>query len=143
MQTSERAFYTRAFALIAVLLVGYLLYLVLAPFFAPLAWALFIAFLINPLHRWLTRKLRGRSTWSAALLTVVVLVLVIGPLAGLGATFAAQVADLARHPRAYAVEHKPADMSDLGSLPVVGPALAWVQEDAGISLAPIQAWAVE
>jgi predicted PurR-regulated permease PerM len=143
MQTSERAFYTRAFALIAVLLVGYLLYLVLAPFFAPLAWALFIAFLINPLHRWLTRKLRGRGAWSAALLTIAVFLLVIGPLAGLGATFAAQVADLARHAQAYAVEHKPADLSDLASLPLIGPALAWAQEYSGISLAQIQAWAVE
>ena len=61
MQTSERIFYTRAFALIALLLVGYLLYLVLSPFFAPIAWSLFIAFLIYPLHAWLTRRLRGRA----------------------------------------------------------------------------------
>ena len=61
MQTSERIFYTRAFALIALLLIGYLLYLVLSPFFAPLAWSLFIAFLIYPLHRWLTRKLAAAA----------------------------------------------------------------------------------
>jgi len=143
MQTSERIFYTRAFALITVLLVGYLLYLVLAPFLAPIAWALFIAFLLYPLHRWLTRKLGGRSAWSAALLTIFAFFMVIGPLAALGAAFAAQVTDLARQAQAFAVEHKPSDLTDLANLPVIGPALVWVQDNAGISFAQIRAWAVE
>jgi predicted PurR-regulated permease PerM len=143
VQTSDRTFYTRAFALLTLLLVGYLLYLVLAPFFAPLAWALFIAFLIYPLQRWLTRKLGGRGNWSAALLTIGTFLVVIGPLAGLGASFATQVADLARQAQAYAVEHKPSDLFDLASFPLIGPALVWVQENAGISLAQMQAWAVE
>src|SRR5262245_65011993 len=79
MQTSDRVFYTRAFALIAVLLIGYLLYLVLAPFLAPFAWALFIAFLMHPLHRRLTQRLGGRAAASAAILTVLTFLLVIGP----------------------------------------------------------------
>jgi len=143
MQTSERIFYTRAFALIALLLIGYLLYLVLLPFFAPLAWSLFIAFLIHPLHAWLTRRLRGRATVSAALLTLATFLLVIGPLGALGAAFGAQVADLARQAQAFAVEHKPSDLSDLASLPVIGPAVVWLQQNTGISLAQFQAWAVE
>ena len=143
MQTSERTFYTRAFALIALLLIGYLLYQVLAPFFAPIAWALFIALLLHPLHRKLTRRLRGRAAASAALLTVLTFLVVIGPLAALGAAFAAQVTDLARQAQAYAVEHKPADLSDLAALPLVGPAFGWLQENTGVSFAQVQAWAVE
>jgi predicted PurR-regulated permease PerM len=143
VQTSDRVFYTRAFALVALLLVGYLLYLVLTPFFAPIGWALFIAFLIHPLHRWLTRRLGNRAAVSAAIMTVAVFLIVLGPLAGLGAAFAAQVTDLLRHAQAFAVEHKPSDLSDLAALPFVGPALVWVQENVGISLAQIQAWAVE
>jgi predicted PurR-regulated permease PerM len=143
MQTSERTFYTRAFALIALLLIGYLLYLVLAPFFAPIAWALFIALLLHPLHRRLTRRLRGRAAASAALLTLLAFLVVIGPLAGLGAAFASQVAELARQAQAYAVEHKPADLTDLAALPLVGPAFAWLQDNAGVSFAQLQAWAVE
>src|SRR5688572_30574681 len=142
MQTSERTFYTRAFALIALLLIGYLLYQVLAPFFAPMAWALFIALLLHPLHRKLTRRLRGRAAASAALLTVLTFLVVIGPLAALGAAFATQVTDLARQAQAYAVEHKPADLSDLAALPLVGPAFAWLQENTGVSFAQVQAWAV-
>ena len=143
MQTSDRIFYTRAFALIALGLIGYLVYLILAPFTRPIAWALFIAFLIYPLHRWLARKLGGRAALSAALLTVFTFLLVIGPLAGLGAAFATQVTDLARQAQAFAVEHKPTDLSDLVTLPVVGPALGWLQENVGISFAQMRAWAVE
>ena len=143
MQTSDRTFYTRIFVVLMILLVGWLLYLVLAPFFAPIAWALFIAFLIHPLQAWLTRRLRGRAGASAVLLTLFVFFMVLGPLAALGAAFAKQVADLARQAQAFAVEHKPSDLSDLASFPIVGPTLAWVQDTAGISLAQMQAWAVE
>jgi predicted PurR-regulated permease PerM len=143
MQTPDRVFYTRAFALITLLLVGYLLYQVLAPFAQPIAWALFIAFLLHPTQHWLTRRLGGRAALSAALLTIFTFLLVIGPLTGLGAAFATQVGDLAREAQSFAVEHKPADLADIAKLPVVGPAAVWLQENVGISLGQIRAWAVE
>ena len=96
MPIPERLFYERAFALIAVLLVGYLLYLVLAPFFAPIAWAFFIAFLLHPIHLWLTRRMRGKAALSATILVIVTVVVVLGPLTALGAAFAAQLGELAR-----------------------------------------------
>src|SRR6185503_10435119 len=143
MQTSDRTFYAHTFALVALFLVGYLLYLVLWPLLVPIAWATFIAFLIYPLHARLTRRLHGRTALSAALLTAAVFLLVIGPLAALGTAFAAQVTDLARRAQSFAVEHRPADLSDLANLLVIGPLLAWVQETAGVSLAQMQAWALE
>ena len=143
MQSTERGFYGRAFALLLLLGLGYLLYLVLSPFFAAMAWALFIAFLIHPLHRWLARKLGGRTWLSAALLTIFVLVMVLGPLTGLGAAFGKQAADLTRYVQQLVVEHKPSDPSDLESLPYVGPAIAWLQDTVGVSLSQIQAWSVE
>ena len=143
MQPSERLFYARTFALVALLLVGYLLYLVLAPFLAPIAWALFIAFLVHPMHLWLERRLGGRAAWSAGVLTVGTFLVVIGPLAALGAAFGAQVADLAHQAQALAAERKPVDLSDLENLPLIGTAVAWLQENAGISLAQIQAAAME
>jgi predicted PurR-regulated permease PerM len=72
-----------------------------------------------------------------------VLLLLIGPLGALGAAFAAQVADLARQAQAYATEHRPSDLSDLAAVPVLGPAIAWLQESAGISLGQLQAWAAQ
>lgn len=139
----ERLFYARAFALLGLLGLGYLLYLVLSPFLAPIAWALFIAFLVYPLHRRLVRRLGGRAALSAALLTVLVFLVVIGPLTGLGAAFAQQATDLAKYVQEFVVEHKPATASDLAELPVLGPAIDWLQDNAGVSLAQIQAWAIE
>jgi predicted PurR-regulated permease PerM len=136
-------FYARTFALLTAALLAYLLYLVLSPLAQPIAWALFIAFLLHPLHRWLSRKLRGRSAASAALLVLLTFVIVIGQLGALGAAFAAQVTDLARFAQELAAEHKGTGISDFETTPVIGPALAWVQETAGVSLAQIQAWAVQ
>jgi predicted PurR-regulated permease PerM len=140
-------FYARVFTLAALALLTWLLWLILGPFLRPIAWALFIAFLVYPLQRGLTRRLRGRASLSAALLTVAMLVLILGPLAGLGATFAREVADLARQAQAWVAEHKPSQLSEeLGNLanaPVIGPALAWVQENAGVSFEQIQGWAVD
>jgi predicted PurR-regulated permease PerM len=143
MQTSDRQFYARAFVIAIVLLLGWLLYLVLAPFLAPIAWALFIAFLLQPLHLWLSRRLRGRAALSAVILTIAVFFIILGPLAALGAAFAAQVGELARFVQQYVADHRPTAPSDLATLPVVGPALDWLQENTGITFAQIQAWAVE
>lgn len=136
-------FYARTFALVAAALLAYLLYQVLSPLAQPIAWALFIAFLLHPLHGWLTRKLRGRAALSAALLLLLTLVMITGPLGALGAAFAAQVSDLARYAQDLAAEHKGAGISDLETTPVIGPALAWLQETAGLSLAQLQSWAVQ
>ena len=139
----DRIFYARAFGLIVFLLLAWLLYLILAPLFAPIAWALFIAFLLQPVHRALTRRLRGRPALSAALLVLLTFVMLIGPLGALGATFAAQVTDLARGAQDFATEHRPADLGDLSAVPLLGPVLAWLQDTAGLSLAQIQDWAVQ
>ena len=143
MQSPERLFYARAFALVGLLLLGYLLYLVLSPFFAPIAWALFIAFLIYPLHRGLTRRLGGRAALSAALLALLVFFLVMGPLTALGAAFAAQAAELAKYVQQLVQEHKPESASDLAEMPYVGPAIAWLQDTVGLSLGQIRSWAAQ
>jgi predicted PurR-regulated permease PerM len=140
---SDRTFYARTFAVVAAALLAYLLLLVLSPLAQPIVWSLFIAFLLHPLHRWLTQKLRGRAALSAAALTVFTVLMVLGPLGALGAAFAAQLTELARRAQEFAVEHRPANFAELADVPVVGPALAWVQQTTGLTLAQIQAWAVE
>lgn len=136
-------FYARVFALAALALLAYLTFQILQPFFAPIAWALFIAFLLQPPHRWLSQRLGERPGWSAALLTLATLVMLIGPLTALAAAFAAQAAELLRYAQDFAIEHKPETGSDLADIPFVGPAVLWLQETLGISLPQIQAWAVE
>ena len=141
--TSGEVFYARTFALLTIFLLGFLLYHILLPFFAPLAWALFIAFLIHPIHRWLVGKLRGRASASAALLTLATLLILIGPLTALGAAFAAQVADLLQFAQRMATDHGSAEFFDLATVPVLGTLLAWLQKSFGVSLAQIQGWATE
>lgn len=136
-------FYARTFALGTLVILAYLLYQILQPFFAPIAWALFIAFLLHPVHEWLVRRLHGRASVSSALLTLATLLILVGPLTALGAAFAAQAAELLRYAQQFAVEHGPSEASDLATLPVVGPAIAWLQDSVGISLAQMQGWAVE
>ena len=140
---SDATFYSRTFALLALALLAYLLYQILLPFLAPIAWALFIAFLLHPTHTWLARRLGGRPALSAALLTAATFLLLIGPLAGLGAAFVAQVADLLRYAQEFAAEHKPQDLSELAEVPVIGPAVLWLQETTGVSLAQLQSHAVQ
>jgi predicted PurR-regulated permease PerM len=141
--TSDRVFYARTFALLTLAVLAYLLFQILQPFFAPIAWALFIAFLIHPLHEWLAARLGGRPSTSAAVLTLATLLLLVGPLTALGAAFAAQAAELLRYAQELAIEHKPPEGSDLADVPLLGPAIQWLQETVGVSLAQIQAWAVE
>ena len=62
-------FYTKAFFVGLAICVGYLLLLVLQPFAGSMAWAIFLAFILLPLHGWLTRKLKDRPGTSAGLIT--------------------------------------------------------------------------
>ena len=141
--TSDQVFYARTFALLTLALLAYLVFHILQPFLAPIAWALFIAFLLQPVHLWLLRKLGGRASASAALLTVATVLILVGPLTALGAAFAAQAAELLRYAQDFAIEHRPSEASDLETIPLVGPAIVWLQESVGLSLAQIQSWAVE
>ena len=81
-------FYARTFALVTALFLGIALFKIVQPFFGPLLWAMFIAFLLYPVHLWLTQRLKGRAQLSAALLTVLTLIVLVGPLAALSAAFA-------------------------------------------------------
>ena len=141
--TSDEVFYARTFALLTMALLAYLLFQILQPFLAPIAWALFIAFLVHPVHRWLSKRLGGREGWSSAVLTTATVLLLVGPLTGLGAAFAAQAAELLRYAQNFAIDHTPTKASDFAAIPFVGPAIVWLQESVGVSLAQIQGWAVE
>jgi predicted PurR-regulated permease PerM len=140
---SAEAFYAGTFALVALFVLGFLLYQILLPFFSPIAWALFVAFLILPIHLWLTARLGGRAKLSAALLTLATVAILIGPLAGLGAAFGAQAGELLRYLQQFAADRGTTDFADLAQLPVIGTALAWLQDTMGFSLEQIRGWAIE
>lgn len=67
---------------IQLLALGFLLvwcFKILEPFITPLVWGSVLAITLYPLHKRLTKRLRGRNAWSAVIITVLTLALIIGP----------------------------------------------------------------
>jgi predicted PurR-regulated permease PerM len=143
MPTSGEVFYARTFILVTLSVLGFLLYRIVQPFLGPFAWALFIAFLLHPLHAWLVARLHGRASLSATLLTIATLLLLLGPLTALGAAFAAQLADLLQYAQRFAAEHRPANFADIRNIPVLGMALTWLERTLDITVTQIQGWVIE
>src|SRR5215470_19358032 len=83
-------FYTKAFFVALAIFVGYLLLLVLQPFAGSMAWAIFLAFILNPFHEWLTRKLGNRPNTSAGIITGLTPFALLTPVTLLGISFAQQ-----------------------------------------------------
>jgi len=136
-------FYARAFALASLATVAVLLALVVKPLFAPIAWALFLAFLLHPIHVRLAAALGGRANASAALLALATFVLLVGPVTALTAAFAADVTNLLKRIQDFAMEHRPSHPSDLATLPVLGPMVDWLRDSLGLTEAQIYAWAAD
>lgn len=136
-------FYSRVFALLTTLILGYLLYNILQPFFGPIAWAIFLAFLLHPLHRRLVPRFKGRRSLSAMLLTLLTLILLVGPLTGVGAAFLSQVGVLVNAGQDALAQRGGADSLHLDQIPGVGPALLWLDRQFGVSAQQVQAWTVE
>ncbi len=88
-------FYQRVFAVTSLGLLAWLLYQVIEPFLKPMAWAVLVAVLLFPLQRRLAVLWGGRENLAAAVLTVLVVLLFVGPLTALAVAFAAQAGQLA------------------------------------------------
>jgi predicted PurR-regulated permease PerM len=61
-----------------VLILGYLSYLVLRPFLAPLGWAIVFSIVFFPLYRFILNRIKWQSL-AAAITVVVVCILILGP----------------------------------------------------------------
>jgi predicted PurR-regulated permease PerM len=133
-------FYARTFALVTCLVLGVALFKIVQPFVGPLLWAIFIAFLLHPLHLRLAARLRGKPQWSAALLTVLTFVVIIGPLTALSAAFAAQVGDLLQIVQDKVAGQTTGNVLDLANVPWIKQGLDWLNSTLDVDLAQLQAW---
>ncbi|HUN26354.1 MAG TPA: AI-2E family transporter [Steroidobacteraceae bacterium] len=134
------SFYRRVFVLATVAILGYTLLRLLEPFRTALEWAAVLAFLLHPLHGWLTRVLRGRAGASAAVLTVLTPFVVVAPLTYVALAFAREVGTLVSElrgisPRALTV---PALLGRLERYPVLGPPVLWVRHHLPITMGQIE-----
>lgn len=84
-----------SFTIIVIIIVlGFLAFLVMKPFLAPLAWAGVLSILFYPLYAYLSRRIRWKSVASAITL-IVILVIILGPFSYLSFLLATELKDFA------------------------------------------------
>jgi predicted PurR-regulated permease PerM len=132
--------YTWSFVIGTVVVLGWLLLKFLDPFWAPLGWAAILAFLLFPLHKRLTKKLRGRAGYSAGILTGLTPFFIILPVVGFGVVFAQQVTLLIEYLRKRQLGDYRSILSRVSELPVVGRVLGWFGADVGQTFEQIETW---
>lgn len=137
---SGSRYYRRVVTVAIAALLAYLLFRIVQPFLAPIAWALILAFALAPLQPRLTARLRGRESAAAFLLTMLTLVLFVGPLTVLGAAFAAQARALIETLQRGAARLQIENVGDIAELPVLQRALAWVESHVAVSGEQLREW---
>lgn len=136
-------FYARCFAIAATLLLGAALYLILLPFVVPSLWAVLLALLAHPLHLRITRWVGGRANLSAALVTLLATVFLLGPVAALGAALVSQSGELMQWAQSALLKGPNAQYRVLVDLPFVEPLVRWMTEDLGIRTDLIRSWVAQ
>jgi predicted PurR-regulated permease PerM len=139
---AEGTFYRRVFGVCVTALLAWLLYRIVQPFLAPLAWAVVIAYLAHPVQRWLTRRFRGRTGLAAGVLTAGLFVTLLGPMTLVGAAFASQAGALVTAMRSLVTRLQIGSIEDLVSLPAAQSGLQWLEAHVGISVEQLRGWTV-
>jgi len=133
-------FYTKAFFVALAIFVGYLLLLVLQPFAGSMAWAIFLAFILHPFHRWLTRKLGNRPGTSAGIITGLTPFALLTPLTLLGVAFANQAKGLIEYLRTRDLHLDGSLLLEIEKYPVIGPAARFAREELQLNATDLQEW---
>jgi hypothetical protein len=102
---------------------------VLRPFFSAILWALILSFSTWPIYTRLLARLNGRQTLASALMTFGVALVLVAPLAFLGATLADHVAGVIEVVRVLLNEGLPEAPPWLGNLPLFGSDLLHQWQD--------------
>jgi predicted PurR-regulated permease PerM len=135
-------FYTKAFFVAVAAAIGYLLLLVLKPFAGSMAWAIFLAFILYPLHTWLTRRLAGRNGVSAGILTGLTPFMLLVPLTFLGIAFVNQARALVDYIQERNLKLDGSLLLQLEKYPVIGPVARMAREQLLVSGSDVQDWLV-
>ena len=136
-------FYQRLLGTALLVIIAYLVFKLIEPFLGPIAWALFIGFLLQDQQQRLTKWMRGRASISAFTLTILVLVLFLGPLTALAIAFTGQATELAGRLQAWLAERQGTTIRNLDQIPGVGPVLDWLNQNLEITSTQVQAWLIE
>lgn len=135
----------RFLAVLALLVLGVGCALVLWPFLTDLAWAAILASTSWPALLWLDRRLGGRRTLAATLMTLLVTVALIGPVAAVALVMADNLAELGRAAASLVKDGLPDAPDWLAGLPLAGQGIHdyWQQfaHDGARLAAELEKWA--
>ncbi|MEO6699845.1 MAG: AI-2E family transporter [Paraperlucidibaca sp.] len=88
---------TRILLFIGLAALGYLTYSVISPFFIPMAWAAILVFVTWPIYRRLYNKVGQRPNVAAALMTALLTLVLLGPLAWLVLLLQTEIRNIYAH----------------------------------------------
>ncbi|GAA4249865.1 AI-2E family transporter [Azospirillum formosense] len=108
-------------SMMLILLIG--CFVVLRPFIPAILWAVILSFSTWPLHRRIERALGGRTTLAAAIMTLMVMAILVGPLAALGMKLSESVVRVFEAVHAAMDRGLPPLPDWLVSLPILGDQL--------------------
>ena len=133
-------FYRRCFMVATAAVFAYVLYALLMPLRSVIGWAAVLAFILYPLHERLVRRLKGRSAWSATILTVLTPFVVLGPLSIIGVAFAGQVGRLITYLRGATFPSYEDLLNRLAQYHYVSGIVDWVRDNTAVTIAQVEAW---
>lgn len=134
--------YRREFVLVVAALFAIALYWMLAPFWSALAWGVCLAFLLAPIHRGLTSRLKRRAGLSAGIITLLVPVVLSGPLVSLGVAFANQFAELVTRLQEQELRFDASLLTQLERYPIIGGLAEWLRQNLTATTEQLQGWLV-
>ncbi|MEQ1592542.1 MAG: AI-2E family transporter [Thiobacillaceae bacterium] len=132
--------YRKDFVIVVAALCTLALYWMLAPFWGALAWGICLAFLLAPLQRWLTRTLQGRAGLSAGIITVLVPVILAGPVVSLGVAFANQFAALVTRLQQQQLRFDDSLLVQLEQHPFIGGLTEWLRHNLIATTEQLHGW---
>ncbi len=87
-------------------IIGYLTYLIMAPFFIPIFWAVVFVILFHPVYAWFLRHVRFRA-FASALVCLTIALFFLVPMAVLAALLTREAFDLYLSAQHYISNHPP------------------------------------
>jgi predicted PurR-regulated permease PerM len=112
-----------ALALLFIFVLCAISFVIVRPFIAALLWGVILAIATWPVFGWFRRRLGGRNTLAAAVVTVLLAVVLLGPVALVGTTMTENIGVLGERLRA-AIEQPLPVPEFLEKIPVIGDNLA-------------------
>lgn len=123
----ERNWIATPFLLLALGALLYLLFVLLAPYAAPVTWAAILAVVFNPVHRLLVRSMPRYPTLAAATTTLLVLALAVIPSLVLSGVVANEGAKGYRSLAAFVRDSPLESLDQWSTHPVVEPLWNWAK----------------